>query len=129
MMIRTKMKRISNSKRLLAIYWVAMLNFCMPATAENPLFTNIYTADPAPHGNFGDGRLYLYVDHDTDHSGYSAMFDYHAYSTTNLIDWTDHGSVLNVDDFKWTRGGPAAAQPVTPAWKNLSTWKMETCRG
>lgn len=109
MMSKTKVKRVSNSKWLLAIYWVAMLNLCMPARAENPLFTNIYTADPAPHGNFGDGKLYVYADHDTDYSGYSAMYDYHAYSTTNLIDWIDHGSVLNVDDFKWTRGGPGAA--------------------
>lgn len=62
------MKLISNAKRLLAVYWVAMLNICMPARAENPLFKNIYTADPAPHGNFGDGKLYLYADHDTDNS-------------------------------------------------------------
>ncbi|MCX6937277.1 MAG: carbohydrate-binding protein [Verrucomicrobia bacterium] len=104
-----KIKLISNSNWLLAIYSVAMLNICMPARAENPLFTNIYTADPAPHGNFGDGKLYVYTTHDTDHGGYGDMYDYHAYSTTNLIDWIDHGSVLNVTDFKWTRGSRGAA--------------------
>ena len=83
------MKLINNAKRLLAIYLVAMLNICMPARAENPLFTNIYTADPAPHGNFGDGKLYVYADHDTDHGNYGDMYDYHAYSTTNLIDWVE----------------------------------------
>lgn len=80
----------------------------IPAKSQNPLITNIYTADPAAH-QFSDGKLYLYADHDPNHrnDGWLQMYDYHVYSTSDLITWTDHGSVLNCKEISWNDG---------PAW-------------
>lgn len=74
-------------------------------TAQNPLITNIYTADPAAH-QFSDGRLYLYADCDPrgENSGWLNMFKYHVYSTSDLKTWTDHGSLLDCKDITWNDG-------------------------
>jgi len=65
----------------------------------NPLVKHIYTADPSAHV-FND-RLYVYTSHDEDDATYFDMLDWHVFSTENLIDWTDHGAILSLEDVKW----------------------------
>ncbi len=67
-----------------------------------------YLADPAAHV-FSDGRLWLYADQDPHWSndGWWSMNDYHAFSTSDLETWTDHGCVLRRQDIAWADG---------PAW-------------
>ncbi|GAA3170580.1 hypothetical protein [Nonomuraea salmonea] len=60
------------------------------ARADNPIVQTIYTADPAPLVH--NGRLYLYTGHDEDGSTYFTMRDWRVYSTTDMANWTDHGS-------------------------------------
>lgn len=72
------------------------------------MFPNLFTADPAAHV-FSDGQLWLYADRDPARANKTwwAMCDYHAFSTGDLENWTDHGSVLSCDDIPWCAG---------PAW-------------
>lgn len=66
-----------------------------PAAASDPIITNQYTADPSVR--LFDGKVYLYPSHDRDDATWWDMEDWHAFSSTTLTDWTDHGTVLSVD--------------------------------
>ena len=81
------------------------------ASADNPLAQNVYTSDPAPMV-YGD-TLYMYTGHDADGASYYTMPDWKCYSTTDMKNWTDHGTVLADTDFKWAEKNTAwAAQCV-----------------
>jgi arabinoxylan arabinofuranohydrolase len=64
--------------------------------AENPIIKGIYTADPSAH--VFEGKMYLYPSHDRDDSKTWDMTDWHVYSSTDLVSWTDHGVILDVKD-------------------------------
>ena len=71
--------------------------------AHNPIFTNIYTADPSAHV-WKDGRLYVYPSHDiAPPKGCDLMDKYHVYSTDDMITWKDHGEILNASQVPWGR--------------------------
>lgn len=75
----------------------------------NPLFRNLYTADPAPLV-VGD-RLYLYVGHDEARG--DQMFnitEWLAYSTTDMQNWTAHGPIMKPTDFSWVQKDAWASQ-------------------
>ena len=38
-------------------------------------------------------------------SHYDAMDGYHAFSTTDLVNWTDHGEIMHSTDISWANGG------------------------
>ncbi len=71
------------------------------ADAENPLIQTTYTADPAPLV-VGD-TLYLYTTHDelreTKYDDWSYMNDWRCYSTTDMVNWTDHGQIAHAHTF------------------------------
>ncbi len=73
------------------------------ANARNPLITHIYAADPLAHIWPDDpNTLWLYTSQDAPGTNHHAtMFDYHVFSTTDLVHWTDHGRVFSVDDADW----------------------------
>ena len=74
-----------------------------------PLFQTKYTADPSPLV-VGD-TLFLYTSHDawpediTDPNERSAagffMYDWLLWSTTDMVNWTEHGAVASLRDFEW----------------------------
>lgn len=84
----------------------------------NPLIKNKFTADPAPMVH--NGRLYLYVGHDEYRDGQDTasggqefnITEWLCYSTDDMQNWTDHGSVLKPTDFKWAVGEAWASQVV-----------------
>ena len=69
------------------------------AFAQHPIITTSYTADPAPYVH-GD-TVYLYTTHDEDDAEGFKMFDWLLYTSTDMVNWTDHGAVASLDDFKW----------------------------
>ncbi|MCW8126550.1 glycoside hydrolase family 43 protein [Microbulbifer halophilus] len=78
---------------------------------ENPIFRNIFTADPAPLV-VGD-TLYVYVGHDE--AGEGQVFnitEWVVYSTTDMKNWTFHGSVMKPTDFDWAVGDAWASQVI-----------------
>ncbi|WP_438008288.1 glycoside hydrolase family 43 protein [Sorangium sp. So ce321] len=82
------------------------------ARADNPIVQTSYTADPAPMVH--EGRLYLYTSHDEDVSvnNFYTMNDWRLYSTTDMVNWTDHGSVASYRTFSWGTGDAWAPQGV-----------------
>ncbi|WP_437579014.1 glycoside hydrolase family 43 protein [Sorangium sp. So ce887] len=83
-----------------------------PARADNPIVQTFYTADPAPMVH--EGRLYLYTSHDEDVSvnNFYTMNDWRLYSTTDMVNWTDHGSPASYKTFSWGTGDAWAPQGI-----------------
>ncbi|MBN1379586.1 MAG: family 43 glycosylhydrolase [Gammaproteobacteria bacterium] len=70
--------------------------------SQNPLDfgSDIKTADPSGHV-WADGKMYLYTSHDEECQEDFWMKDWHVFSSADLVNWTDHGAVLSVDDLVW----------------------------
>ncbi len=80
------------------------LTLCSPtemldASAANPFVQTIFSTDPAPLV-VGD-TLYVYTGSDKPNSDFYYMPDWHCYSTTDMQNWTDHGTILAWDDMSW----------------------------
>ena len=91
------MKRLS----LLFIFHFSLFTFhfslLSSAGAQNPIIQTKYTADPAPYVH-GD-TVYLFTSHDNGvRDGYD-MTDWLLYTTTDMVNWTDHGAVASLQDF------------------------------
>lgn len=67
--------------------------------AENPLVQTCFTTDPAPMVH--NGRLYVYTGHDENNADFFWMQEWRVYSTDDMVNWTDHGSPLAIEDFSW----------------------------
>lgn len=90
---------------------MGMLFVQKPAQADNPIVQNNYTADPSPMA-YGD-TLYLYTSHDEDETveNFYTMNDWKCYSTKDMVNWTDHGTIMSFESFSWV------SQPESPrAW-------------
>lgn len=79
-------------------------NNTKPYPFGNPVIHHMYTADAAPKV-MPDGRLWMVtsVDHE-DGGGYGTMHAIHAFSTADMVTWTDHGEILGIDDFDVPEG-------------------------
>jgi acetyl esterase/lipase len=86
------------SKKLLLGLLVSLFASSV-ALGENPLVTNIFTADPS--ARVFNGRLYVYTSHDLPDATYWDMVDWRLLSTDDLATWKDHGSIFRVKDFGW----------------------------
>src|SRR5574344_3106103 len=90
---------LKNSKLIGLIFFNLSL---IPSTAQNPLIQTKYTADPAPYVH-GD-TVYLYTTHDEDDAEGFKMYDWLLYTSTDMVNWQDHGTVASLDNFKWYDG-------------------------
>jgi arabinoxylan arabinofuranohydrolase len=70
--------------------------------AQNPIIQTVYTADPAPM--VYNGKVYVYTSHDEDETvnNFFTMLDWRCYSSSDMVNWTDHGSVASLKDFGWS---------------------------
>ena len=81
------------------------------ATDGMPVVQTEYTADPAPLV-VGD-TVYLYTTHDEDGADGFDMRDWLLYTSTDMVNWTNHGAVASLQDFKWrSRDNGAWAEQV-----------------
>ena len=78
--------------------------------AINPIVQTIYTADPAPlvHGD----TVYLYAGHDEDDALHYKMLDWRLFSSKDMVNWTDHGSPLSLEDFSWANSSAWAGHTI-----------------
>lgn len=79
-------------------------------TAQNPIVQTSYTADPAPM--VYNGKVYLYTSHDENESSWFVMNDWKLYTTEDMVNWTDHGSVMSYKDFSWAKMNAWAGQCI-----------------
>lgn len=100
----------SNIIKILGLLTV-MLQFGS-SFAQNPIITDMFTADPAPI--VYNETVYLYTSHDTatvDDTNYK-MPDWYVFSSKDMVNWTNHGSPLSPKSFSWATGDAYAAQCI-----------------
>lgn len=80
---------------------ISILLLPLAGFAQNPIVQTYYTADPAPMVH--DGTVYLYTSHDEDETvkNFFTMYDWRCYSTTDMVNWTDHGAIASLKNFSW----------------------------
>jgi hypothetical protein len=104
MILSTQNKRRGTFRLCLWILGIFLL-FNTHGKADNPLILDQFTADPT--ARVFEGRIYVYPSHDIPaapgrgRAGWFVMEDYHVFSSDNLMDWTDHGVILNQNDVPW----------------------------
>ncbi len=64
-----------------------------------PIIQTKYTADPAPL--VYNDTVFLYTSHDEDDAMGFKMENWLLYTSTDMVNWTEHGVVATLDDFKW----------------------------
>ncbi|MBN2513205.1 MAG: family 43 glycosylhydrolase [Sedimentisphaerales bacterium] len=95
------MKRFVCCAMIIAFYGIGMND----GFADNPLILDQFSADPT--ARVFEGKIYVYPSHDIPaapgrgRAGWFVMEDYHVFSSGNLMDWTDHGVILNQTDVPW----------------------------
>ena len=71
-----------------------------------PIIQTKFTADPAPVVH--DGVVYLFTTHDEDGAQGFLMKDWLLYTSTDMVNWQDHGAVASLRDFSWYKGNNGA---------------------
>ncbi|HLU07489.1 MAG TPA: glycoside hydrolase family 43 protein [Woeseiaceae bacterium] len=112
------------SRRIPAVCLTGLL-FFNGAAAENPLFENVFTADPAALVD-GD-TVWLYTGHDEapNNDVFFEMHDWLAFSSTDMKNWTEHGPIMRATDFEWATGNAWASHMVK---KDGRYWFYTTVR-
>src|SRR5690554_7087213 len=100
---------------LLAAFGLFALNACQqpePQYSGNPLFSEPFTADPAVLVH--NDTLYLFTGSDEQIEGRDGfvMHKWYVFSTADMVNWTNHGAVLSVEDFEWASHNAFAGHAV-----------------
>lgn len=85
--------------RQIAMAAALLGGLCAPLRASEPIIQTRFTADPAPM--VYDGTVYLYTSHDEDDATGFKMVDWRLYTSTDMVNWTDHGAVASLKTFPW----------------------------
>ena len=115
------MKKLKVTSALLALL---AGSFLMPAKAAvvkpdtiihstgNPIIRHKFTADPA--AMVYKDKVYLYTGHDEAPAGKNGyvMHNWTCFSSTDMVNWTEHPSPLNVKDFVWAKADAWASQVI-----------------
>lgn len=88
----------------------ALLGQASIARADNPIVQTLYTTDPAPM--VYDGRIYVFTGHDEDGSTTYNMRDWRLYSSSDVVNWQDHGVMAGLSTFSWANANAWAPQAV-----------------
>ncbi len=83
-----------------------------PIVYHNPVVLNKFTADPA--AMVSNGTVYLYTGHDEAPAPQNqyVMNEWLCFSSTDMVNWTEHPVPLKVTDFAWARADAWASQVI-----------------
>jgi beta-xylosidase len=81
-------------------------------SGSNPVITHQYTADPA--AMVYKDKVYLYTGHDVAPARENRyeMHEWLCFSSSDMVNWTEHPSPLNVKDFRWAKDDAWASQVI-----------------
>ena len=82
----------------------ALMLACASLAAQNPVIKGQFSADPT--ARVFNGKVWLFASHDIispvePERRWFCMEDYHAFSSEDLVNWTDHGVILDQKDVPW----------------------------
>ena len=117
-----------NARPRLFAFVLAALAYSVAARGDNPIITDVFTADPAAMVH--DGTVYLYAGHDEaepDKPGY-VMKEWLCFSSTDMVNWKAEGSPLALSDFKWATANAWASHTIErdgQFYWYVSVWRGE----
>lgn len=82
-------------------------SFCL---AENPIIQTHFSPDPAPMVH--NGTVYVYTGDDIPGTSFFYMTKWRVSSSTDMVNWTDHGVPLALESFSWGRDRAWASQCI-----------------
>ena len=91
--------------KTIAVFLFAACAASFSLSAQNPIIKGQFSADPSAH--VFNGRVYVYPSHDIPapaeyaRKDWFCMADYHVYSSDNLVDWVDHGVIVDQWNVPW----------------------------
>jgi len=109
----------TSRRRFLAVASSLCALLLAPAEAlgDNPIVQTNYTSDPAPM--VSNGRIYLITTHDENAAGQPCtavagytLCQWLAYSSADMVNWTDHGVVASWKSFSWASTAAWAPQAI-----------------
>ncbi|WP_246021954.1 glycoside hydrolase family 43 protein [Flavobacterium cellulosilyticum] len=96
----TTFLKFTKTKKILAIGMLFLLKLT-PMMAQKPIIQTKFTADPAPMVH--NDTIFLYTSHDEDDAKGFKMLDWLLYTSTDMVNWTDHGVVASLKNFSWAK--------------------------
>lgn len=96
-------------KRLFLIYSILIASFSI-SLADNPVIQTHFSPDPAPM--VYNGTVYMYTGDDIPGTDFYYMTKWRVMSSTDMVNWTDHGSPISLESFEWARDRAWAAQCI-----------------
>ncbi len=78
--------------------------------AQNPIVQTSYTPDPAPM--VYNDRVYVYTGDDVPGFDFYYMTKWRVFSSADMVNWTDHGVPLSLEDFSWAIDRAWASQCI-----------------
>src|SRR4029078_10969747 len=106
------------ARRTIAVLAFGAMTIASPASfADNPIVQTNFTSDPAPM--VSTRRVYLIATHDenvagqpcTAVAGYT-LCQWFAYSSADMVNWTEHGVVATWKSFNWASTAAWAPQAI-----------------
>ncbi len=98
-------------KKFIPAISLALVAMTLAAANPYPIVQTSYIADPAPM--VYNDTVFLYTTHDEDDADGFKMFDWLLYTSTDMVNWTDHGAVASLRNFAWNpRDNGAWAEQV-----------------
>lgn len=93
------------------VIFLQTIIFVCNVSGQNPIIQTKFTADPAPM--VYKDTVFLYTGHDEDDAKDFKMQDWLLYTSTDMVNWTDRGSVASLKNFSWAENhGAWAAQCI-----------------
>ena len=77
----------------LIIFLISLWTNCY---ADNPIIQTKFTADPAPM--VYKDTVFLYTSHDEDDAFGFKMLNWLLYTSTDMVNWTEHGIIASLKD-------------------------------
>ncbi|RKR81776.1 carbohydrate binding protein with CBM6 domain [Mucilaginibacter gracilis] len=91
---------------------IAFMLLSVICNAQNPIIQTKFTADPAPM--VYHDTVFLYTSHDEDDAKGFKMLNWLLYTSTDMVNWTDRGSVASLKTFDYTAENGAWAPQCIP---------------
>lgn len=82
-----------------AAFMLLAMFFASQAGAQNPIVHTCFSTDPAPMVS-GD-RVYVFTGHDEEGADFFWMNEWRLFSSSDMVNWTDHGCPAAQCDFEW----------------------------
>jgi arabinoxylan arabinofuranohydrolase len=106
---KNNVKLFRKGKINVAFIFVSFLSFGI-TQAENPVVQTHFAPDPAPM--VYNDTVYMYTGDDIPGFDFYYMTKWRVLSSTDMVNWTDHGVPISLESFKWARDRAWAAQCI-----------------